>query len=67
MSQTENLTERRTYTVDEAARIMGVSRSAAYEYAREGLIPIVRVGGRFLVPRVQFDRFIAGELKNPAA
>ena len=38
--------ERQTYTVEEAAQILGISRTLAY---RKGVLPTVRIAGR-LVP-----------------
>ena len=40
-----------TMTVPEAARLIGVSDSAAYEAAARGDIPAVKVGRRVLVKR----------------
>ena len=45
-----NWVDRPTITVGEAARLLGVSRSSAYEAARRGQIPTLRVGRRLLVP-----------------
>jgi excisionase family DNA binding protein len=36
--------KRSTYDVDEAARILGIGRSAAYEAVRRGEIPSIRLG-----------------------
>lgn len=36
--------------VEEAARLLGLGRSAAYEAARRGELPTVRMGRRLLVP-----------------
>ena len=49
---------RRTLTVPEAARVLGIGRSAAYEAVRTGEIPVVRIGKRILVPRVALDRLL---------
>jgi excisionase family DNA binding protein len=38
-------------TVDEAAVALGISRSSAYECAKQGNIPTVRFGRRIVVPR----------------
>jgi len=50
---------RRTLTVEEAARVLGVGRGTAYEAARVGTIPTVRVGRRLLVPVDALDRLLA--------
>lgn len=41
---------RATVSVEEAARFLGVGRSAAYEAARRGELPTRRLGRRVLVP-----------------
>lgn len=41
---------RATLTVEEAAALLGIGRSAAYEAARRGQLPTRRVGRRLLVP-----------------
>lgn len=43
--------ERRTLTVEEAARILGVGRTAAYAAVRSGEIPSIKLGRRVLIPR----------------
>ena len=53
--------ERRTYTVEEAAQILGISRSSAYEAARKGEIPTIRIGKLIRVPADQLDRLLNGE------
>jgi excisionase family DNA binding protein len=49
---------RLTYTVEEAAEIVGVGRSAAYAAVRAGDIPSIRVGRRLLVPRRALERLL---------
>ena len=39
-----------TLTVEEAAAALGVGRSTAYELARTGGIPVIRLGRRIVVP-----------------
>ncbi len=53
--------ERKTLTVAEAAKELGLGKNAAYEGVRSGQIPSVRIGGRILVPRVALDRMLNGE------
>ena len=52
---------RRTHTMDETARVLGVGRTAAYDAARRGEIPTIRVGRRLLVPAAALDRLLTGE------
>lgn len=41
---------RRCIDVEEAARVLGVSRGAAYSWANKKIIPSIRIGKRLLVP-----------------
>jgi excisionase family DNA binding protein len=43
--------DRLTLTVDEARRLLGLSRELAYAAVRSGEIPSIRIGRRLLVPR----------------
>jgi excisionase family DNA binding protein len=44
------LNGRTTITVTEAARLLGISRTTAYEAARRGELPTRRLGHRLVVP-----------------
>jgi excisionase family DNA binding protein len=46
----EALNGRLTVTVEEAATILGLGRSAAYEATRRGEIPGRRLGRRIVIP-----------------
>lgn len=52
--------DRLVYTVDEAATLLGISRSFAYEAVQKGEIPSMRIGRRILVPKAALERFLAG-------
>lgn len=43
--------ERRTYTVREAARILGIGRDSMYAAVAAGSVPVIRVGRRAVIPR----------------
>ena len=51
--------EQRTMTVEEAARALGINRNSAYEAARNGELPAIRIGRRLLVPKDAFERMLA--------
>jgi excisionase family DNA binding protein len=51
---------RLTFTVEEAAHALGVSRAHAYELAARGAIPTLRLGRRILVPREALLRMMCG-------
>jgi excisionase family DNA binding protein len=54
----ESHIERKTLTVTEAARALGVSRHQAYEAAKRGEIPIIKIGKRILVPVAALERIL---------
>jgi excisionase family DNA binding protein len=43
--------DRWTVTVEEAAQVLGISRSSAYECVRRGELRALRLGRRLVVPR----------------
>jgi excisionase family DNA binding protein len=51
--------ERKTITVTEAGAQLGLGRNSAYEAAKRGEIPTVKIGRRLLVPRDAVDRLLA--------
>lgn len=56
--RTQGNLERATYTIEEVASILGVGRSTAYDAARRGEIPTVRLGRRLLVPKAKLDEML---------
>jgi excisionase family DNA binding protein len=58
--------EQLTLTVEEAARALGINRNSAYEAARNGELPAIRIGRRLLVPKVAFQRLLEGARQKPA-
>ena len=52
--------ERLTGTVDEAADLLGIGRSLAYEAVRAGQIPAFRVGRRWIVCLTALKKKIEG-------
>lgn len=53
--------ETATYTVEQAAKKLGISRSLAYQLAQENKLPVLRLGWRLVVPKVKLDAMVAGE------
>lgn len=47
-----------TMTVQEAAAALNISRSLAYEAARDGRIPTIKIGRRLLVSRRALERLL---------
>jgi excisionase family DNA binding protein len=57
----EHDTGRQTLTIREAARALGIGVNQAYEAARRGEIPTIKIGKRLLVPVVALERKLAGK------
>ena len=54
----ELLPDRLAYSVEEAAQIVGIGRTLAWQLVRRGEIPSVRVAGRVLVRRRQLEAWL---------
>lgn len=50
MIRMEDLSDRAVISVDEFARVIGISRTAAYDAAKRGEFPVRRLGRRLFVP-----------------
>jgi excisionase family DNA binding protein len=49
---------RRTYRIEEVAKLLGVGRNAAYEAARRGDFPTIKIGKRLVAPRAAINRML---------
>jgi excisionase family DNA binding protein len=47
-----------TYSIDEAAERLNISRNSAYAAAHRGEIPVIRLGSLLRVPRAKLDRML---------
>ena len=50
--------EKQTYSVPEAAKILGLNRNSGYEAVKRGEIPVIKIGKRLLVPKPALDRLL---------
>lgn len=51
---------RATVTLAEAAQVLGISRSTAYELARTGELPVLRLGRRLVISKRALQRLLDG-------
>ena len=58
MSTFHDPPERATLTVNEAAAILGISRTTAYESVRRGEIPARRFGRRVVILRHELEQLL---------
>ena len=49
---------RRTYSVEEAAAILGISRTTAYECVKSKELPALRLRGRIVVPAAALESLL---------
>ena len=56
--------ERLTLTLPEVAKALGISRGLVYQLAKEGRLPVIRLGKRLLVPKVALSRLLEGNGKT---
>lgn len=54
--------ERQTFDLwPDVGKRLGLGRNSVYAAAERGDIPVIRVGGRLLVPKAAFERLLAGQ------
>jgi excisionase family DNA binding protein len=53
--------ERKTLTIPEVAKRLRISRTLAYEAARRGEIPTLKIGKRILVPVAALEKKLGGD------
>ena len=52
-------TKAATVNIPDAAEILGIGRQTAYDLARQGKLPVLRLGKRLVVPKVALERMLA--------
>lgn len=60
----DELRGRATCSVEEAAQILGIGRRLAYESARRGELPTLRLGSRVLVSVPRLIALVEGEERD---
>lgn len=50
--------EKLTYTIMEAAEVLGISKSYAYQMVKEQKIPVLVIGKRKLIPKRQLEQWL---------
>ncbi len=56
----EHKAERKTLTIPETAKILGIGLNQTYEAAKRGEIPTIKIGKRILVPLAALRRMLEG-------
>src|SRR5437879_10456359 len=55
------------FTVEEAGKILGLSRASVFAAAKRGDIPTIRIGKRLIVPRRALEKLLGIDEPNVAA
>ena len=50
--------EKRTYTVDQIAAILGIGRTSAYKLVKEGHFKMIRIGTAIRISKKSFDDWL---------
>ena len=53
--------EKLVYSIQEAADLLGISKSYAYELVRKGTIPVLKLGRKRVIPKEKFNQWINGK------
>lgn len=54
-----------TYDVETAGKKLGLSRPLAYRAAKNGELPIIKIGRRLLVPKAALEKMLANAGSQP--
>ena len=58
------MTEKLTLSVEEAGKLLGVSRQVAYQLSRRSDFPTLHIGRRVLVPKKQLEEWMDRNCEN---
>ena len=56
--------EKLVYSIQEAADLLGISRSYAYELVRNGTIPALELGRKRVIPKEKFVAWLNGNVNG---
>lgn len=58
-----------TYSIPEAAELLGIGKSAAYAAAKtdELPVPVIKIGGRYIIPKAPLDALLGLTDDDPKA
>ncbi|WP_347160732.1 MULTISPECIES: helix-turn-helix domain-containing protein [Oscillospiraceae] len=52
--------DKRIYTAEDIAAILSISRNTAYALIRSGAFHTVKIGSKYRVPKICFDKWLEG-------
>jgi excisionase family DNA binding protein len=48
-------------TVEEAAGLLGISRGTMYDRVRDGTVPSLKIGRKYLIPNAEFHEWVKAQ------
>ena len=63
-TQDREASDKRAYTVDEIAGILGVGKSSAYRLVKQGLFRTVKIGTAIRVSKKSFDDWLDSQIND---
>lgn len=51
-----------TYTIDEVAQMLNISRTKAYALSKNGSLPVIHIGRCLRVPAVRFEEWLKNQI-----
>jgi len=54
----EEMEDKLTLSVEEAAKVLGIGRNLCYDRVKTGEIPVIKIGRRLLVPRRALEKLL---------
>lgn len=52
------ITERAVYNVREVSEMLSISLGGTYQLCRDGTIPALKLGGRWVIPKARFHNWL---------
>ncbi|MBU4438186.1 MAG: helix-turn-helix domain-containing protein [Firmicutes bacterium] len=56
--------EKLTYTVQEIAELIGISKPKAYELTNRSDFPAIRIGRKIVIPKEEFKTWLGAEARG---
>lgn len=63
----QEILAKKTYTITEAAQVIGISRSLAFRLAKEGKLPTIKLASKRLISITVLERWLEESTKMPKA
>ncbi len=59
-----NVKDKKTFSIPEVAKALGICKTHAYKLAHEGRFPVLKLGRRLVIPKNWLEEFLDQEFEN---